>query len=55
MVSVGVIYYVLVLGFTVSKYVKSRVTRACFFFSFIICRIMCVGYLIAICEKDSIS
>lgn len=31
MVSVGVIYYVLVLGFSVSKYVKSSVTRACFF------------------------
>ena len=55
MVSVRAMCSMLVLGFNVSMCVLSSGTKARFFPNFFLFRIMCVGYLLAIWEKDSIS
>ena len=54
-ISVRAMCSMLVLGFSVSQCVWLSETRDCFFPNFLFCRIMCVRYLIAIWEKDSIS
>ena len=55
MVSVWAICSMLFLGFSVSECVKSSRMGGCFFFNFLLFRIICVRYLIAIWGRDFIS
>jgi hypothetical protein len=54
-VCVRTLCFVLLLGFSASKCVQSSGSEACLFSNFLLFRIMCVRYLLAIWEKDSIS
>jgi hypothetical protein len=54
-VSVRAMCCMLVLGFSVSKCVYSSGAGPCLFSKFLLVMFMCVRYLIAIWEKDSIS
>jgi hypothetical protein len=54
-VIVRVMCSMLVLGLNVSSRIQSSGTRVCFFSNFLLFRIKCVKYIIAILGKDSIS